>query len=341
MSLNNMTEKMNSSLPHSLDAFESVDTTYSEVVNISLDNTASKRFICNLCEFKSNDKGGMKRHITTKHKPQDGLFKRKREDTNNDNVDDKKARNDTPFYPEASSTQKSRSPLNRTASELSNESLANLLSDKYEFSQVKGDDEEMSFIKNSPKKQTHGIYSDSVKLPRADLAIQNMRIKKLEEELKLKTLELVEKDGCIEALENENFVYKEDITKLKDDLQLKNTTIESNIGNINILEEKLRRQTERVQILEPAVNRFLSKSINSDEACGVSKLKNDLKSKNEIIKQLNEDKISLTNELRDLQEKSRSEKQQDIVDKCIKLTTDLNKAKSDNKTLEKEKKKPR
>ena len=128
---------MNNSLPLTLDTADSVETAYSEIVNISLDNSVSKKFHCNLCDFKNNDKRGMKRHVTTKHKVLDS-FKRKRDNDETDTQVDvisedaskeKKSKNDSVFYPELTSTQKPNSVNNLTVSELSNESIANLFSD--------------------------------------------------------------------------------------------------------------------------------------------------------------------------------------------------------------------
>ena len=62
-----------------------------------------------------------------------------------------------------------------------------------------------------------------------------IRISKLEEELKLKSLECVQKDGIIETMENEKFALKEDVVRAKDELQFKDTL------KLNALEEVLKR----------------------------------------------------------------------------------------------------
>ena len=134
-------------------------------------------------------------------------------------------------------------------------------------------------------------------------------------------------------------MLKEDVVKLKGDIQIKNVTIESNIGTINTLEEKLKEQIRRVKILELAVNRYLQESSTHTDSKELSKFKSDLKSKNEIIRKLTEDKSALANELKELQDKFHGEQEQDMIDKCIRLTADVNKLKSDNKLLERENKK--
>ena len=68
MALNKTTENMNVSLPPISISREPEASGYSEIINISLDNKASKKYVCDLCDFRGNDKGGMKRHIRTKHK---------------------------------------------------------------------------------------------------------------------------------------------------------------------------------------------------------------------------------------------------------------------------------
>ena len=198
-----------------------------------------------------------------------------------------------------------------------------LLSERFEFTENNGADEGSSLLDNSFEQnpsETNLKSTDSLEF----------RIKQLEDEVKLKTLEIIEKEGTIETLESENCVLKEDVIKIKDDLQLKIDVIESNVGTINTLEEKLKKKTQRVNILEPYVNSLLNKkneaaSINDKD---VTVLKNKIKSKNEIIKQLREDKGKLAKELSDLQEKVNSNGDSDIVGKCIKLTTENNELKA-------------
>ena len=63
----NMADNMNKSAPLTLNTTDS-DNSFSEIVNISIDNLASKKYVCNHCDFKSSDIGGMKRHIGAKHR---------------------------------------------------------------------------------------------------------------------------------------------------------------------------------------------------------------------------------------------------------------------------------
>ena len=69
-------------------------------------------------------------------------------------------------------------------------------------------------------------------------------------------------------------------------------------------------------------------------------LKTDLKPKIQLIKELNAHKSELANELKDLQEKANNtdKHDQDALDKCIKLTSEVNVKKSEIKVLDKENK---
>lgn len=311
--MSNMAESMNVSLP--AQSSEPTDNAYSEVVNISLDNSATKKYLCNLCEFKGNDRGGMTRHIKSKHRT--AGQKQKRDESVNEGFDEKKPKVDEyDFDPQIFSTQATSSgnslnpSHNRTASELSNESLANLFSDQFEFSRIHADDDMVDGNKVDSEKKSFTVESsNSVRMPRADVALLNIRLGKLEEDLKRKTLECVEKEGIIEALENENCILKEDLEKAKDDNVVKSKVIEGNIARINTVEEELKRKSDRINILEPAVNRILSKNYKSPprkDSKEVVNYENELKTKNQIIKQLSEDKNELANELKETQEKLHS-----------------------------------
>ena len=140
-------------------------------------------------------------------------------------------------------------------------------------------------------------------------------------------------------MENENCILKEDLEKAKDDIVVKSKVIEGNIARINTVEEDLKRKSDRISILEPAVNRILSKNYKSPprkDSKEVVNYKDEVKAKNQIIKQLNEDKNKLANELKETQEKLHSNMD---TDKCIKLTANLNAVKSESKALERERRK--
>ena len=53
-----MTDKKNISLTSAFNGHEIIDckSDYTEIDNISLYNTATKKFMCQLCDFKSNNK---------------------------------------------------------------------------------------------------------------------------------------------------------------------------------------------------------------------------------------------------------------------------------------------
>ena len=175
-------------------------------------------------------------------------------------------------------------------------------------------------------------------MPRSDVALLNIRLNKLEEEIKQKSLECIEKEGAIKMLENDQCNLKEEVEKSEDEVGDKNKVIEANISRINTLEEDLKVKAERVNILEPAVNRIMKSKqqglISKSDPEELKKCKTEIRSKNQMIKQLQEHKSELANELKDLQEKLYSESN---TDKCIKLTADLNATKAENKALEKDK----
>ena len=335
--LTNMAEKMNVSLPSAVNTLDDTERSYTEVVNISLDNTASKKFMCNYCDFKGNDKGGMKRHVKSKHK---ASRKHERDEENaEEQPDEKKPKTDQVlFNPESTSTQVSSGvKLNRTASQLSNESLMFIFSEQGDFTELNGceDDDKL----DEPEAE-----SDSRVSAESDLVLLNVKIKKLEEEIKRKTLETVEKDGIIETMENENYVLKEEIVSLKELIQVKDTAHEASLSKVNDLEEYLKREKERVKILEPIVNKYLKKqgvaNLTDNENDEVKSLKTDLKAKSQLIKELNAHKSELANELKDLQEKANNSDKhdQDALDKCVKLTSEVNIKKSEIKVLDKENK---
>ena len=69
------------------------------------------------------------------------------------------------------------------------------------------------------------------------------------------------------------------------------------------------------------------------------KLKLEIKAKPQTLKVLSDQKSELANEIRDLQEKANNGQNKDVFEKCIKLTTEVNSRKTENKDLEKENKK--
>ena len=66
--MTNMNDKMNISLPAETNNDDQRENSYSEVVNISLNNSVTKKFLCDTCDFKGNDKAAVTRHIRSKHR---------------------------------------------------------------------------------------------------------------------------------------------------------------------------------------------------------------------------------------------------------------------------------
>ena len=351
----NMTESMKISEVQTVNALEFAENGFTEGVNIDIQGKASNRYACNLCDFKNTDKGGMKRHIHAKHRP--GGLKRQEHDDNLDyEGEEKKAKTDN-FEPDTTSTQKPSAShkLNLTVSAYSNESLLNLLDDKYEFiTDDAGIAEPENLVDITMQYDQNNDLITAVEdaVQDADVALMSIRMSKLEEELKLKTLECTEKEGTIEEILNENYTLKEETSKLKDETKVKDEVNESNLGRMNDLEETLKKKTHRVDILEPLVNKMmheikLYKSNKNDptandvkhEDSEVRKLKLEIKAKNQAVKLLNEQKSTLANEIRDLQEKANNGQNKDIIDKCIKLTADASTKNNEIKSLERENKK--
>ena len=254
------------------------------------------------------------------------------------------------FQPNSTSTQNPKPKLNLTVSGFSNESLLNLLDDKYEFNDNEFDANLDETVKDTQDNDMKAAIEDAVL--GADVSLMSIKIRKLKDEMKLKVLECTEKDASIESLENENFVLKEDLVKAKDDAKIKDTLNESNLGRMNTLEDALRQKENRVNILEPLVNKLMKDTKprnvgkvaqdatdNKNDDQDIKKLKLEIKEKNKKITLLTSHKSELANELKDLQEKNFGGQSKDIVDKCIKLTADLSSKKTENKSLEKENKK--
>ena len=84
-----------------------------------------------------------------------------------------------------------------------------------------------------------------------------IRINKLEDSLQLKELECAEKDAALECLETEQIVMKEEMVKAKDDMKIKDELNETNLGKINSLESTVRERSDRVDIMEPLVNKMM------------------------------------------------------------------------------------
>ena len=147
--------------------------------------------------------------------------------------------------------------------------------------------------------------------------------------MKLKSLECVEKDATIEGLENENCIMKEEVVKVKDEMNIKDSLNEANLGKLNSVEETNKKLLNRVQIMEPLLNKQmheiarLKTNKNPDESSGgkadnqdVKKMKLEIKTKNQTIKLLNEHKSELANEIKELQEKAHGGgHNKDVIDK--------------------------
>lgn len=328
---------------------EFAENAYSEEVNIDMEGISSKRYSCNMCDFKNVDKGGMTRHVNAKHRL-GGLKRQGQDESTHQKGDENKSKTEE-FNPNMTSTQIPKPQLDLTVSGYSNESLMNLLDDKYEFNMndvnvIIDNQNHDETTKDTPNETLVTAVEDAVL--GADNALMSIRISKLEEELKLKSLECVEKDGTIETMENENFVLKEDMVKAKDELQFKDTLNEANLGKLNTLEEVLKKKSDRVRILEPLVNKMMqeAKSTNArasptatNDKEETKKLKLEIKAKPQTLKVLSDQKSELANEIRDLQEKANNGQNKDVFEKCIKLTTEVNSRKTENKDLEKENKK--
>ena len=76
-----MAESMEISQTQTLNILEFVEKHFYEEVDIDIDGNPSKKFQCNLCDFKNSDKGGMKRHIHARHK-NGGMKRSELDDTN-------------------------------------------------------------------------------------------------------------------------------------------------------------------------------------------------------------------------------------------------------------------
>ena len=63
-----MAEQMEISQTQTVNLLEFVENAYSEEVNIDMEGVTSKKFSCNMCDFKNHDKGGMSRHVKAKHR---------------------------------------------------------------------------------------------------------------------------------------------------------------------------------------------------------------------------------------------------------------------------------
>ena len=105
-----------------LNILEFAENGFIEGVDVDFEGKATNKFACNFCDFKNKDKGVMKRHIQSKHKP--GGIKRQEHD--NDTLEyegeEKKAKTDD-FEPDN---------LNVTVSGFSNEMIQKLLNEQFE-----------------------------------------------------------------------------------------------------------------------------------------------------------------------------------------------------------------
>ena len=346
-----MSETMDTSQIQTVNLLEFAESAFTEEVNIDIENKTSKKFSCNLCDFKNKDKGGMKRHITNKHRP-GGM---KRPDTDDNHEEDAKKAKMNESTPLASSTQKLQNQkLNKTISGCSNETLLNLLDDDFDFGEGENfrveekSVEELVALSDDETNDTADAENvDAVKL--ADSTLMEIKIAKLEEELRWKNLECAEKDATFKALKAEQTTMIEDMSKMKCDIKTKDDVIESNLGNINSLEESLKKQLKRVEIMNPLMNKLMNENKFLKSKMGASKddkndtetnkLKSEIKVKNQTIKVLNEHKSQLANEIKTLQEKANISNNKDAIEKCIKLTTDLSAKQTEGKAMEKENKK--
>ena len=350
---------MEISQTQTLNILDFVEKHFYEEVDIDIDGNPSKKFQCNLCDFKNSDKGGMKRHIHARHK--NGGIKRSELDDTNEIPEEKKVKTDESdeFNPNLTSTQKQK--LNLTVSKYSNEYLQSLLNDQYELNEelsgIEAPTLEETLMDDDEKEDMKANVDDAVRT--ADVALLNIKIKKIEESYRLKELECAEKDATIESLENEQFVSKEEVVKLRDEMKTKDALNESNLGRINSLEERInsleeiaKERSDRVDILEPLTNKLMhenkvlkgnqnAKATKEDKKDDeeTKKIRKELKTKTQMIKTLNEHKSQLANELKELQEKAHGDQNKDVVEKCIKLTNEIASKKTENKTFEKENKK--
>ena len=158
-----------------------------------LDN-ASKIFKCDLCGFTNNDVGGMKRHITGKHKGEKRGHEEGPDGDSLDDRDDKRPKTDDLFEPSLASTiiedeefefeealldeQNDLNDDDDTTLHMSDETLARLGD---EFSQ-----------KSKPQTQETDLDADVNSALQADIAVSNVRTKSLEIELKAKELKVAE-----------------------------------------------------------------------------------------------------------------------------------------------------
>ena len=295
-----------------------------------------KKLKCNLCDFKNTDKGGMKRHILRMHRGT-----KRNNDITTDDTADKRPKVD-PFEPTLASTQIEDDDLEKdefeevlmaeendyecgdvTVAGYSEEMLAKLGDwTQYEFKEVGGNSE------------TKGHSEANNAANEADLKIAKGRLEAWKNESKKKDLAIAEQSLEINNLKGELAIVKEDISR-KDD------ALETNLANMNrledqvdvekskarSLEEKAAKGTKRIQLLERALKKYMSKA-NGDEVETAPndndpvKLKAIIHAKNMEIKNLKEGKVFLVNELKEAQEKVH-ESGNDTVDKCIKLTNDL------------------
>ena len=129
-----MAEFMKTPQTPTVNLLEFAENAFTEEVDIDIHGKSSYRYACNICDFKNSDKGGMKRHIHARHRL--GGLKRQELDDNHDDNDGMKQKSEE-FNPNITSTQKPK--LNLTVSAYSNESLLNLLDDKYEFNDEMAD----------------------------------------------------------------------------------------------------------------------------------------------------------------------------------------------------------
>ena len=64
-----MTDSKKISEIQTLNLLEFAENGFVEGVDVNFEGKATTKYACKFCDFKNKDKGGMKRHIQSKHKP--------------------------------------------------------------------------------------------------------------------------------------------------------------------------------------------------------------------------------------------------------------------------------
>ena len=278
----------------------------------------TKTIYCSLCDFMNHNVGGMKRHILGSHKPKGGIRKHDLDESGDGQQDEKKAKVDT-FEPPLASTQRASKPniLDVTVSGMSNDALANLFEDNSILNNdnnVEHETDQGDYLDENLIDLDDPANDDEMESAtnNADMALMNIKLRKFEEDSKVKGLKLAEKESQINLLKVDAGIMSEEISKLKNEAKKNKEALEDSLANANKLEEEMKVKTRRIEILQPVVNKKLSDlrlrgMSTGNDANGASekaiKYKKEIKAKDAIISQLKKDKSELANELRDLQER--------------------------------------